>query len=136
LRILVHRLGKEVVLEPRPIDQGLLKEAKRALHLSASDIKRARKPGMRKVKLSGTHRGPDIRRSLDWPAAPHHPCIGKWKIERSRVGMFRQSWSSPGKGRRNMASGQSSRSGQPAQYVIDFEASGAAETSALRRTSR
>jgi hypothetical protein len=51
LRILVDRLGKDVLVEPRPIDPGLLKEAKRALHLSASDIKRASKPGMRKVKL-------------------------------------------------------------------------------------
>ena len=51
LRILVDRLGKDVLLEPRPIDPGLLKEAKRALHLSVSDIKRASKPSMRKVKL-------------------------------------------------------------------------------------
>jgi polyphosphate kinase 2 PPK2 len=50
LRILVDCLGKDVLLEPRPIDPGLLKEAKRALHLSASDIKRAFKPGMRKVR--------------------------------------------------------------------------------------
>jgi len=46
----VDRLGKDVLLEPRPIDRGLLKGAKQALHLSASDIKRASKPGMRKVK--------------------------------------------------------------------------------------
>jgi polyphosphate kinase 2 (PPK2 family) len=51
LRILVDRLGKDVPLEPRPIDPGLLKEAKRALHLSASDLKRASKHSMRKVKL-------------------------------------------------------------------------------------
>src|SRR6516164_6602795 len=51
LRILVDRLGKDVLLEPRPIDPGLLKEAKRALQLSASEIKRASKPGMRRVKL-------------------------------------------------------------------------------------
>ena len=51
MRILVDRLGKNVLLEPRPIDPGLLKEAKRALRLSASDIKRASKPGMRKVKV-------------------------------------------------------------------------------------
>jgi hypothetical protein len=40
LRILVDRLGKDVLLEARPIDPGVLKEAKRALHLSASEIKR------------------------------------------------------------------------------------------------
>ena len=50
LRILVDRLGKDVRLEPRPIDPGLLKEAKHALHFSASDIKRASKPGKRKTK--------------------------------------------------------------------------------------
>ena len=51
MRILVDRLGKDVALEPRPIDPKLLKEAKRALHLSASDIKRARRPSKRKVNL-------------------------------------------------------------------------------------
>jgi hypothetical protein len=51
LRILVDRLGKDVLLEPRPIGPGLLKQAKRALHLCASDIKRGSKPGMRKVQL-------------------------------------------------------------------------------------
>jgi polyphosphate kinase 2 (PPK2 family) len=51
LRILVDRMGKDVSLEPRPIDPGLLKEAKRALGLSASDIRRASQPGKRKAKL-------------------------------------------------------------------------------------
>ena len=51
LRILAGRLGKDVSLEPVPIDPALLKEAKRALGLSASDIKRASHPAKRKVKL-------------------------------------------------------------------------------------
>jgi polyphosphate kinase 2 (PPK2 family) len=51
LRILVDRLGKDVSLEPRPIDSGILKEAKRALRLSASDIKRASRPHQRNVRL-------------------------------------------------------------------------------------
>jgi hypothetical protein len=51
LGILIDRLGKDVSMEPRPIDPGLLKEAKRALHLSASDIRRASQAGKRKVKL-------------------------------------------------------------------------------------
>jgi polyphosphate kinase 2 (PPK2 family) len=50
LRILVDRLGKDVALEPRPIDPGILKQAKRALRLSASDIRRASQPGKRKVR--------------------------------------------------------------------------------------
>jgi len=36
---------------PRPIDPDLLKEAKRAPSLSASDIERASHPAKRKVKL-------------------------------------------------------------------------------------
>jgi AMP-polyphosphate phosphotransferase len=51
-RILVDRLGKDVSLEPRPIDPDLLKEAKRALNLSTSDIERASHPSKRKVKLT------------------------------------------------------------------------------------
>jgi AMP-polyphosphate phosphotransferase len=50
-RILGDRLGKDLALEPRPIDPDLLKEAKRALSLSASDIERASQPVKRKVKL-------------------------------------------------------------------------------------
>jgi AMP-polyphosphate phosphotransferase len=50
LRVLVDRLGKNVPLEPRPIDPGILKQAKRALRLSASDVRRASRPGKRKVK--------------------------------------------------------------------------------------
>jgi AMP-polyphosphate phosphotransferase len=41
----------DVSLEPRPIDPDLLKEAKRTLSLSASDIERASQPGKRKVRL-------------------------------------------------------------------------------------
>jgi len=51
LRILADRLGKDVSLEPRPIDPDLFKEAKRALSLSASDIERASYPAKGKVKL-------------------------------------------------------------------------------------
>jgi polyphosphate kinase 2 (PPK2 family) len=50
LRILVDRLGKDVALEPRPIDPGILKQAKRSLRLSAADIRRASPPGKRKVR--------------------------------------------------------------------------------------
>jgi AMP-polyphosphate phosphotransferase len=50
LRILVDRLGKDVPLEPRPIDPGILTQAKRALRLSAADIKRAQQPGRHKIK--------------------------------------------------------------------------------------
>ncbi len=49
-RILVDRLGKGVPLEPHPIDPDLLKEAKRTLGLSASDIERASRPVKRKVR--------------------------------------------------------------------------------------
>jgi AMP-polyphosphate phosphotransferase len=54
LRILVDRLGKDVPLEPRPIDPGILKQAKRSLRLSASDIRRASQPGKRKVQSKRT----------------------------------------------------------------------------------
>lgn len=50
-RILADRLGKNVSLEPRPIDPDLLEEAKRALHLSAIDVARAQSPHPRKIKL-------------------------------------------------------------------------------------
>jgi polyphosphate kinase 2 (PPK2 family) len=46
-RILADRLGKDVSLEPRPIDPELLNEAKRALKLSASYVERASRPGGR-----------------------------------------------------------------------------------------
>jgi len=49
-RILVDTLGKGVSLEPRPIEADLLKEAKRTLGLSASDIERAPQPAKRKVR--------------------------------------------------------------------------------------
>jgi len=51
LRILADRLGKEISLEPRPIAPDLLKEAKRTLSLSASDIERASHPAKRRGKL-------------------------------------------------------------------------------------
>ncbi len=54
-RILADRLGKDVSLGPRPIDPDLLKEAKRVLNLSASDIERASHPAKRKVKLKRNH---------------------------------------------------------------------------------
>jgi polyphosphate kinase 2 (PPK2 family) len=54
-RILADRLGKDVSQDPRPIDPDLLKEAKRALSLSASDIERASHPAKRKVKLKRNH---------------------------------------------------------------------------------
>ncbi len=47
MRILVDRLGKDVSLEPRPLDPKLLKQAKRALQLSAADLRRARMGGKR-----------------------------------------------------------------------------------------
>jgi AMP-polyphosphate phosphotransferase len=53
LRILVDRLGEDVSLEPRPLDPQLLKQAKRALHLSAADLRRAR-DGKRKIKAKRT----------------------------------------------------------------------------------
>jgi AMP-polyphosphate phosphotransferase len=49
-RILVDRLGKNVPLEPRPIDPGILKQAKKVLSLSAADVRRATRPGQRQVK--------------------------------------------------------------------------------------
>jgi polyphosphate kinase 2 (PPK2 family) len=49
-RILEDRLGKDVSLEPRPIDPNVIKEAKRVLGLSPSDIKRASEPAPRKFR--------------------------------------------------------------------------------------
>ena len=43
-RIFEDRLGRNVSLEPRPIDPDLIREAKRALGLSSSDMKRAAAP--------------------------------------------------------------------------------------------
>ncbi|MGO9759137.1 MAG: polyphosphate kinase 2 family protein [Roseiarcus sp.] len=43
-RIFEDRLGSHLSLEPRPIDRALIKEAKRALGLSPSDMKRAAAP--------------------------------------------------------------------------------------------
>jgi polyphosphate kinase 2 (PPK2 family) len=50
-RILADRLGKDVLLEPRPIDPKLFEEAKRTLGLSALDIERASYSTKRRVKL-------------------------------------------------------------------------------------
>jgi hypothetical protein len=47
-RILADRLGKDVSLEPRPIDPDLLEEARRTLDLSASDVARATSSSARK----------------------------------------------------------------------------------------
>ena len=49
-RIIEDRLGRGVSLEPRPIDPDLLKEAKRALALSPSDIERASQPTAQKPR--------------------------------------------------------------------------------------
>jgi hypothetical protein len=50
-RILADRLGKDVLLKPRPIDPGLFEEAKRTLGLTASDIERAPHSTKQRVKL-------------------------------------------------------------------------------------
>jgi len=50
-RILADRLGKDVLLEPRPIDPGLFNEAKRTLGLTALDIERARAPHSTKQRV-------------------------------------------------------------------------------------
>jgi polyphosphate kinase 2 (PPK2 family) len=47
-RIIKERLGKDVSLEPRPIDPGLMREAKQVLGLSPSDIQQAAEPAERK----------------------------------------------------------------------------------------
>jgi len=47
-RILKERLGEGVSLEPRPIDPGLLKEAKRALGLNPADVAQALEPAPRR----------------------------------------------------------------------------------------
>jgi polyphosphate kinase 2 (PPK2 family) len=49
--IMVDRLGQGVSLEPRPIDPDLLKEAQRALNLSASDLDRASAGTKRRARL-------------------------------------------------------------------------------------
>lgn len=53
-RILADWLGENVSLEPRPIDPQLLKEAKRALNLSAADIERASQTRKQKPKPNRT----------------------------------------------------------------------------------
>jgi polyphosphate kinase 2 (PPK2 family) len=44
LTILADRFGKHVPLEPRPIDPGILKEARKALRLTPADIRQALEP--------------------------------------------------------------------------------------------
>src|SRR5215468_9309741 len=51
LRILADQLGKDVLLEPRPIDPGLFEAAKRTLGLTALDIERASHSTKQRVKL-------------------------------------------------------------------------------------
>jgi polyphosphate kinase 2 (PPK2 family) len=50
-RVLADRLGKDVLLEPRPIDPGLFEEAKRTLGLTALDIERARASHLAKQRV-------------------------------------------------------------------------------------
>src|SRR5262249_33794771 len=51
LRILADRLGKDVLLEPHPIDPGLFEQAKRTLGLTALDIERASHSTKQRMKL-------------------------------------------------------------------------------------
>jgi polyphosphate kinase 2 (PPK2 family) len=53
LRILADALEKDLSLEPRPLDPALLKEAARALDLSAADIERASEPGKTELGKKG-----------------------------------------------------------------------------------
>lgn len=53
-RIMADRLGKDVSLEPHPISPELIKEAKRILSLSASDIRRAAKAADQKIRKLGS----------------------------------------------------------------------------------
>ena len=71
-RILADPLGKDVSLEPRPIDPDLLKEAKRTLGLTAADIERASRRAKRKVvsKRSGRARVRLRARRADRPVGP------------------------------------------------------------------
>ena len=50
-RILADRLGKDVSLEPRPLDTGLLEQAKQMLNLTSADLERASRPGGRAARL-------------------------------------------------------------------------------------
>ena len=58
-RILEERLGKDVSLEPRPIDPNVIKEAKRVLGLSPSDIKCA------PSRPHGSSAGKEVNRRTD-----------------------------------------------------------------------
>jgi AMP-polyphosphate phosphotransferase len=49
-RILADRLGKDVTLEPPPVDAAILKEAQKTLGLTADEIERAIQPEKRKKK--------------------------------------------------------------------------------------
>jgi polyphosphate kinase 2 (PPK2 family) len=50
LTILADRFGKHVPLEPRPIDPGILKEARKALRLTPADIRQALEPRQTKIR--------------------------------------------------------------------------------------
>jgi len=50
-RILADRLGKDVSLEPRPLDTGLLEQAKQMLNLTSADLERASRPRGRAARL-------------------------------------------------------------------------------------
>jgi AMP-polyphosphate phosphotransferase len=71
-RILADTLGKDVSLEPRPIEPDLLKEAKRTLGLTATDIERASRRAKRKVgsKRSGRARVRLRPRRANRPVGP------------------------------------------------------------------
>ena len=56
-RIIEDRLGEGVSLEPRAIDPDLIKEAKRALDLSPSDIERASEPAAGKGRDNRKNKG-------------------------------------------------------------------------------
>lgn len=59
-RILADRLGKDVTLEPRPIDAALLKEAKAALRPTGAEVERASQPG--KAKGTALRPGDPLQR--------------------------------------------------------------------------
>jgi AMP-polyphosphate phosphotransferase len=50
LTILADRFGKHVPLAPRPIDPGILKEARKALRLTPADIRQALEPRQTKIR--------------------------------------------------------------------------------------
>jgi hypothetical protein len=52
-RIIKDRLGKDVSLEPRPIDPDLMNEAKRALGLSPEEIEQTSEPAQGNAGAKG-----------------------------------------------------------------------------------